>query len=74
MVHCGMLDPCKLIFGIVIDLFRPRAALEAEILGKRAIGFWATCPFRKSYPDILVVHPAQYGKGDDAARSLDCPT
>ena len=27
-----MLDLCKLIFGTVIDLLRPRATLEAEIL------------------------------------------
>jgi hypothetical protein len=43
----------------VIDLFQPRAALEAEILGKRAIGFWATTedsssPIRTTF----LVHPA----------------
>ena len=27
-----MSDLCRLIFGIVIDLFRPRAVMEAEIL------------------------------------------
>ncbi len=27
-----MLDLCRIIFWIVVDLFRPRAALEAEIL------------------------------------------
>jgi hypothetical protein len=27
-----MLDLCRILFGVVIDLFRPRAALEAEIL------------------------------------------
>jgi hypothetical protein len=27
-----MLDLCRLILAIVIDLFRPRAAVEAEIL------------------------------------------
>ena len=27
-----MSDLCKLVFGMVIDLFRSRAALEAEIL------------------------------------------
>src|SRR5512143_1595918 len=32
MIFCGMLDLCRIIFGIVLDLFRPRAALEAEIL------------------------------------------
>jgi hypothetical protein len=26
-----MLDLCRIVFGIVVDLFRPRAALEAEI-------------------------------------------
>jgi hypothetical protein len=32
MILCRMLDLCRMIFGIVVDLFRPRAALEAEIL------------------------------------------
>jgi hypothetical protein len=32
MVFCGMLDLCRIIFGIVVDLVRPRVALEAEIL------------------------------------------
>ena len=32
MIFCGMLDLCRIIFGIVVDLFRPRAALEAEML------------------------------------------
>jgi hypothetical protein len=32
MISCGMLDLCRTIFGIVVDLCRPRAALEAEIL------------------------------------------
>jgi hypothetical protein len=32
MILCGMLGLCRIIFGIVVDLFRPRAALEAEIL------------------------------------------
>ena len=32
MIFCGMLDLCRIISGIVVDLIRPRAALEAEIL------------------------------------------
>jgi hypothetical protein len=32
MILCGMLDFRKLIVALVIDLFRPRAAVEAEIL------------------------------------------
>jgi len=31
-VLCGILDLCRLILGIVVDLFRPCAAMEAEIL------------------------------------------
>jgi hypothetical protein len=27
-----MCDLCRLIFGLVVDLFRSRAALEAEVL------------------------------------------
>jgi hypothetical protein len=32
MILCGMAGLCRLIFVIVIDLFRPRAVVEAEIL------------------------------------------
>jgi hypothetical protein len=32
MILCGMLDLCRLIVAFVIDLFQPRAAVEAEIL------------------------------------------
>jgi hypothetical protein len=32
MILCGMLDLCRIIFGIAVALFRPRAALEGEIL------------------------------------------
>jgi hypothetical protein len=31
-----------------------------------------TCPFRKSYPDVLVVQSSQDRNGDDGARALDC--
>jgi hypothetical protein len=30
-----------------------------------------TCPFRKSYPDVLVMQSSQYRNGDNGARSLD---
>ncbi len=32
MIFCGLLDLCRIIFGIVVDLLRLRATLEAEIL------------------------------------------
>jgi hypothetical protein len=32
----------------------------------------APCPFRKSYPDVLVVQSNQDRNGDNGARSLDC--
>ena len=32
MILCGMVELCRIILGAVVDLFRPRAALEAEIL------------------------------------------
>jgi transposase InsO family protein len=32
MILCGMVDLCNLVIWFVVDLFRPRAALEAEIL------------------------------------------
>ena len=30
------------------------------------------CPFRKSYPDVLVVQSSQDRNGDNGARALDC--
>ena len=32
MILCGMLDFCRLFLAIVVDLFRPCTAVEAEIL------------------------------------------
>ena len=32
------------------------------------------CPFRKSYPDIMVVQPGQDWDSDNGAGPLDCPT
>jgi hypothetical protein len=29
------------------------------------------CPFRKSYPDVLVMQPSQDRNGENGARSLD---
>ena len=37
---------------------------------KRHVRF--TCPFRKSYPDVLVMQPSQDRNGDNGARPLDC--
>ena len=31
-----------------------------------------TCPFRKSYPDILMVQSGQDGDGDDRSTPLNC--
>ncbi len=31
MIFCGMLDLCRIIFGIVVDLFRPRAAVPRDM-------------------------------------------
>jgi hypothetical protein len=32
MILCGMVDLCRFTFRIVIDLFQPRAAVEAEVI------------------------------------------
>ena len=32
---------------------------------------YSPCPFRKSYPDVLVVQSSQDGNGGNGARSLD---
>jgi hypothetical protein len=43
-MFCGMLDLCRIICRIVVDLFRPRAAMEAEIIVLRQQ------IFQKSHP------------------------
>jgi hypothetical protein len=47
-----MLDLCRIIIGIVLDLYRPRAALEAEILLLRqqiiVLRRGSPCAYRKS--------------------------
>jgi hypothetical protein len=30
------------------------------------------CPFRKSYPDVLMVQSSHDRNGDNGARALDC--
>jgi len=36
------------------------------------LGALVTCPFRKLYPDVLVVQSSQDWNGKDGARALDC--
>ena len=33
--------------------------------------WWTTCPFRKSYPRVLMMQPGQNGRGDNGPASLD---
>ena len=32
------------------------------------------CPFRKSYPDVLVMQPCQDGNSDNGTRPSNCST
>ena len=64
--HCRW--PCR--------RFNPRIRLSVP--GKQILQSTAsasagalTCPFRKSYPDVLVVQSSQDGNGGNGARSLD---
>jgi hypothetical protein len=54
-------DPTAFAKGKRVDL--------ADFHGPDPTG---TCPFRKSYPDVLVVQSSQDRNGDNDARSLDC--
>ena len=58
MIFCGMLDLCRIIFRIVVDLFRPRAALEAEILALRQ----QIIVLRRGRPSRVPDDPAAGGK------------
>ena len=42
------------------------------IHAEKIYGRKPSCPFRKSYPDVLVVQSSQDRNGDNGARSLDC--
>jgi hypothetical protein len=76
MILCGMLDLCRIILWIVVDLFRPRAAMEAEILVLRqqiiVLRRGRPCPFRKSYPDVVMMQSGQDWNGDNDTGPLDC--
>jgi hypothetical protein len=39
MILCGMLDFCRLLFGIVIDLFRPRGPRPGRHRGRAFLQF-----------------------------------
>jgi hypothetical protein len=74
-----MSDLCRLIWCALIGLFRPRAALEAEILVLRhqLNILRRKCPKRvavlvgNSCSDILVVQAAQDGHGECLTDGLD---
>jgi hypothetical protein len=67
-----MSDLCKLIFGMVIDLLRSRATLEAEILLLRQqINVLRRCPYRKSNPEVLMVQSAENGPRLNIPKSLN---
>ena len=48
------------------------AAIEPKLLEAEGIRSQSRCPFRKSYPDVLVMQSSQDRNGDNGARSLDC--
>ena len=58
-VHCSHLDDVA-IARINLAKF---AAISKE---------GVPCPFRKSYPNVLVMQPSQDRNGDNGARPLDC--
>jgi hypothetical protein len=49
---------------------RPRAEQRDELAPFHSI----TCPFRKSYPDVMVVQPGQDWDGDNDTGTLHRPT
>jgi hypothetical protein len=55
-----------------IQLLGDLLAFEGRLTIRRQIEPAQTCPFRKSYPDVLVMQPSQDRNGDNGARSLDC--
>jgi hypothetical protein len=49
-----------------------KAKAQAELDMADSAASQVACPFRKSYPDVLVVQSTQDRNGDNGARSLDC--
>src|SRR5437899_2485624 len=62
----------SLRFG-VIQRLRMLARTTARLFGSTLIST-PRCPFRKSYPDVLVVQPGQDWDGDNDTGPLDRPT
>jgi hypothetical protein len=38
------------------------------------VGILGACPFRKLYPDVMMVQPRQDRNGDNGTGPLNCPT
>src|SRR5262245_35843629 len=58
-------DPCT------CEMPRCRAVLSFTSSGPMSA---ASCPFRKLYPDVVVVQPRQDWDGYNDTGPLDCPT
>ena len=59
--------------GLFTGIFAPLTLIPTIIVYvKRFHDRDKSCPFRKSYPDILVMQPCQDRNGANGARSLDC--
>ena len=74
MILYGMLSLCRMIFGAVVDLFRPRAALEAEILVLRQqiVVLRRGKPWvRFSVLDRMVLERISAGLNRDSPEDLD---
>ena len=58
----------------IVDLDNgfPFAALNKRVGGLVVSAIADACPFRKSYPDVLVMQPSQDRNDDNGTRSLNC--
>jgi hypothetical protein len=70
-------EPWATVFQLIEDKHRRdgKHAEQCERVETHLGGtlpFGGACPFRKSYPDVLVVQSSQDRNGDNGARSLDC--
>ena len=73
--HCLYVDGQTISRPTGTDVAGSRFALSRSS-GSEATPFnlRRACPFRKSYPDVLMMQPSQDRNGDNGARPLDCST
>ena len=73
-VSCCCLFPFPIPWACADVAISATATAAMTVFVVNLFCMWATCPFRKSYPDVLVMQPCQDGNSDNGTRPLGCST